>query len=282
MIVPAAPDDAALNTGDGFHALLGIVDEREVVAALERSVSEGLVVAKLRRRGAGPEAAAEAYLLSEQVDCGVLILVEKNPRTGGLEAGAGWAFEREGAAARFTPERVLLDPGGHQAVVMGRAGDAYLKVFDTFCRGYSDLVPGEPVAVALNGWASRLSRARNEPVRLNLADMQPDVAATFAHGADASGMVTIHTDGMASLLSGEKTDAPFYALRGPIKAVEPARTWRGRTILRLLVTAARLKDGDLDVLVCLNAARWEGDPPRVGDDVEGQVWLHGVFGGAQP
>ena len=90
---------------------------------------------------------------------------------------------------------------------------------------------------------------------------------------------TLHTQGMAGLLPTEEGDIDEYEFRGPVKAVEGIEmlgqpAWKLRTtVTRDLETN---DDVDLDIIVTHKA--WEGGkPPKVGEDIEGFLWLQGFL-----
>ncbi len=70
-------------------------------------------------------------------------------------------------------------------------------------------------------------------------------------------------------------DTDDYSFRGPIRSVEPFDDFLGEAGWQLRVTVMRFEqDADLDIYVTRRV--WEGsEPPAVGQDVEGTLWLQG-------
>lgn len=89
----------------------------------------------------------------------------------------------------------------------------------------------------------------------------------------------VRLDDMAMFIPVDGGDIDDYQFRGPVKVVEPFDDFLGQSGWRVRVTVMRLseyahEDFDIDLLVTRRA--WEGNtPPRLGQDIEGALWLQG-------
>lgn len=179
-----------------------------------------------------------------------LVLHEVRVWQGGLEAQitAAWG---EGEVSFFDTQypinRAWYEAGGSYEFLL--AGLAY------------DARPAEHREFTIN-------RHPDEVAWMNSRlpdDEEPHTAAT-----------TVSFDGAAMLLPIEGWDIDDHQFRAPVKTVEEFTDWLGQDGWRVRAAVMRFgdEDGDLDILITRRA--WKGDaPPRVGQDIEGQLWLQG-------
>jgi hypothetical protein len=82
--------------------------------------------------------------------------------------------------------------------------------------------------------------------------------------------------GMAAFLDVPEWDKDDYSFRGPVKSVKAAPEILGQPgwIARVTVMRFGEQDADLDILITRRA--WQGsEPPQLGQDIEGTLWLQG-------
>lgn len=70
-----------------------------------------------------------------------------------------------------------------------------------------------------------------------------------------------------------------YQLRAPIKQVTEFQDFLGQEGWRVRATVFRFGDEDADLDIVITRRAWSGDqPPHVGQDIEGTLWLQGICG----
>jgi len=71
-------------------------------------------------------------------------------------------------------------------------------------------------------------------------------------------------------------DADDYQFRGPVKTVTSIDDVLGQRVWRVRITVMRFEDEDADLDVFITERAWEdSEPPAVGQDIEGELWLQG-------
>lgn len=105
-------------------------------------------------------------------------------------------------------------------------------------------------------WQRLLAAERNEP---------PPEVTTY-----------IDFSGAAILLPIAGWDDDEYSFRGTLKAVEAFGDFLGQEGWKVRVTVMRFGDEDADLDLYITRRAWTAnEPPAVGQDIEGQLWLQG-------
>lgn len=89
---------------------------------------------------------------------------------------------------------------------------------------------------------------------------------------------TLVLDGTAMFLPIGEWDVDDYSFRGPVTSVEAFDDWLGQSGWRVRATVMRFGDEDADLDIMITRRAWSAaDPPQVGKNIEGQLWLQGYL-----
>lgn len=177
-------------------------------------------------------------------------------------------------------ERVHVWSSGAEAQIEGFWGDATVSFFDlTFLTNRSWYEAGKCLDFILAGIAYQAEPASIEPLAI-----APDskIASLLRNewGIESGEALEVSMDGSSILAPIEEWDRDDYRFRGPVRSVEAFDNWLGQSGWRVRVCVMQMdpEDAELDVLVTKRA--WSGDePPQVGEDMEGTLWLQGRLWG---
>lgn len=208
------------------------------------------------------------------------LIVTLRVADGACEVASLYPYVDDGVQVTVRLERVRVWARGVEAQIDGAWGDAAVTFFDTAFlsnRGwyeaggeYEFLLAGiayaarpaaaQRIAYTPNpeqiAWERTLARQRGEP--------PPELPAFIDLG------------GMAMFLNIPEWDVDDYSFRGPVKTVEPFDDFLGQAGWRVRVTVMRFDDKDADLDIYVTRRVWQGnEPPRIGQDVEGRLWLQG-------
>ena len=71
-------------------------------------------------------------------------------------------------------------------------------------------------------------------------------------------------------------DRDNYQFRGPVRDVAAFDGWLGQSGWKVRVGVMQFEDGSADLDVFITERAWASpEPPRVGQDIEGSLWLQG-------
>ena len=74
----------------------------------------------------------------------------------------------------------------------------------------------------------------------------------------------------------EDWDRDDYWFRGPVRSVKAFDDWLGQSGWRVRVCVMQMDTEDAELDVFVTSRSWSGDePPQVGEDMEGALWLQG-------
>ena len=185
-------------------------------------------------------------------------------------------FTEYGIQVGIEIRRVHVWSSGAEAQIEGIWGDAAVSFFDlTFLRNRSWYAKGRRLDFILAGIAYKAAPASVEPLVIApdsaLADRMRDEL-----GIEDEGALELDLDGSGIFAPIEDWDRDDYWFRGPVRTVEAFEDWLGQSGWRVRVCVMRMdtEDAELDVFVTSRA--WSGDqPPQVGEDIEGTLWLQG-------
>lgn len=251
--------------------------EPEDMARLARmSIERGVVMRNLYGTPGDTAEPPDAILVGWSItDAGVLSLVAIDRDSGTNEFRGCWPFVISGTEHAMTVDEIHHDVDCPAITMLeGRIGHVPITVFDTFCDGFSDkIMAGETVTLHLAAWAINLRRASSEPMRIALDDIKaPQVREIFQAGTAKDGTIEIDTAGMVVFLP-SLACSPLYELRTPIKAVYPGVPLLGMPVWILIVPFQRDDGESLDMELHVTGGIWEGPAPKIGDDVEGIIWV---------
>jgi len=210
---------------------------------------------------------------------GVLMVIKPSEQSNALESF--FPFVGKGAEHTITINRVHVWHGGFEAQISAKLGSNLISFFDPlYVINREWYVSGNQYQFILTGLAYSCRKAKNLTMDVRLPeDARKAILEALGDEAEDVDIDTLHTQGMAGLLPTEEGDIDEYEFRGPVKAVEGIEmlgqpAWKLRTtVTRDLETN---DDVDLDIIVTHKA--WEGGkPPKVGEDIEGFLWLQGFL-----
>lgn len=116
-------------------------------------------------------------------------------------------------------------------------------------------------------------------------DHNPDEIAWQCHLAEkidepaVEAPSILNLRGMAVFMNIEEWDADDYHFRGPVKSVrELDLDILGQQGWFVKVTVLRFEDDDVDLDMLITRRAWQSsEPPCVGQDIEGALWLQGYL-----
>lgn len=200
-----------------------------------------------------------------------------------IEMVSLYPFWVEGSQARLTVKQVRVWAGGCEAQITAGWGDAEVSFFDTQFMAnrlwYEVDRAGEFVLTGIAYSAlpapSHTTTVKHTPE--TLAKINALLMQNGGEPIEAEQEVTF--DGAAIFLPIDAWDVDDYSFRAPIKEVHEFEDFLGQkgwcvkaTVLRHFGDAS--DDGDLKIVITQRA--WQGDePPKVGQDIEGHLWLQG-------
>lgn len=189
-------------------------------------------------------------------------------------------FTTNGVQQTVMLHEVHVWPGGLEAQVVASWGEAEIAFFDNqYLINRSLYEAGMEYDFILAGIAYTARPA--DELEWQVERHPDEVAWANRHlepgEVPHEASVTLKSTGMAVLLPAEKLDRDDYNFRAPVKSVEPFRQqWLGQQGWRVRATIMRSGDQDADLDIFITRKAWEGDqPPRVGQDIEGYLWLQG-------
>lgn len=191
-----------------------------------------------------------------------------------------YPFISYGTQANIEIERVFVLNHGAETLIEGRWGESSITFFDIFffsdCAWYK---AGEVYDFILSGIAYEAKPADTK-----------EVPITPILGVIESS--TLNMEGAAMFVPITEWNQDDYWFRGPVLKVEPFSKetfngmlgqsgWQIRVKVMRFSDEEDYEDAELEIVVTQRA--WSGsEPPKVGQDVEGQLWLQGRLWNAQP
>ncbi len=189
-------------------------------------------------------------------------------------------FYAEGSQTTLTLERVDVWEGGCEAQISATWGEAEITFFDTqYLLNRAWYEAGKRYDFILAGLAYNAcpSTVFKMPVQQN-----PETLAWLSQLAAERGdeppqeMNEINLTGMAMMLPIAAWDKDDYKFRAPIRKVGEFQDFLGQDGWRVRATVFRFGDENADLDIVITRRAWSGDqPPQVGQDIEGTLWLQG-------
>jgi hypothetical protein len=203
-----------------------------------------------------------------------------------LEAGATalvslFPFNATGSQQTLTVEEVVVWKSGVEAQITTRWGDSEVTFFDSqYLINRTWYEAGKDYDFILSGMAYAARPAEQFELPFQ---QHPDVVAwTNRHlpegAAPFEAESTLSLGGMAVFMPIPEWDADDYGFRGPVKSVKEFRDWLGQDGWRVRTTVMRFDDEDADLDILITRRAWSGtEPPRAGQEIEGELWLQGYL-----
>lgn len=192
-------------------------------------------------------------------------------------------FYAEGIQHRLVIDKVYVWKSGVEGQIEASLGDASVTFFDTlYAANRSWYKTGDAYQFILIGIAYACQKADDQIIEIEDPEIVEAVQKTLSEDEKLSvhdNKIPIHTKGMAAFLSVEKWDRDDYQFRGHVKGVKEIdildqKAWNVRaTVIRQL---SNNNGFDLDIIITRKAWR-SSDPPQIGDDIEGTLWLQGYL-----
>ena len=183
---------------------------------------------------------------------------------------------RVGIEAGIEIEKVHVWPSGAEAQIKGVWGGAAVSFFDlAFLDNRAWYEAGERRQFDLAGIAYEAGAPKVDTLAMApdspLANWQRDHA-----GIAGVETANIGLEGSGNFLPIADWDRDDYRFRGPVRSVAAFDGWLGQSGWKVRVAIMQFEDecAELDVFVTDRA--WRGsEPPLVGQDIEGSLWLQG-------
>ena len=251
----------------------------EILGALPGSISEWMPHIGFGDTYPGPHEVPESwckgtYLHWPGFQWGLIAALRASKRRFDLANVSPYA--ERGVQVTIAVERVHVWSSGAEAQIEGLWGEALVGFFDlNFLSSRGWYESGRSLDFILNGIAYEASLASEEDL---VAD--PDSAlGSWLQGDHESGPAResrISLKGSSIFVSVSDWDRDDYWFRGPVRRVKAFSDWLGQSGWSVRVRVIQMDDEDAELEVQITSRAWSGpEPPQVGDDIEGTLWLQG-------
>lgn len=212
---------------------------------------------------------------------GLALLLLSSNATAGTQLASVFPFTTKGLQIRLTLHQVHVWQSGLEAQITAGWGESVVSFFDSqylLNRGWYEA--DEDYDFILSGIAYDAGPAKQ---RIMTVNHHPDEIAWMNQRSrdgvpPMAEIGAVHLGNAAIFLPIDEWDIDDYHFRAPVKEVTEFRDWLGQDGWRVRATVMRFEgeDADLDILVTRRA--WSApDPPQVGQDIEGRLWLQGYL-----
>ena len=188
-------------------------------------------------------------------------------------------YVSDGREAHIEIQEVFVWSSGVEAQINGVWREANVTFFDwAFLNNRAWYKSGTSCYFVLSAIAYQAKPA--ELVELPVT-RHPDMIAwertiTEKGGRQWPAQDTVRLEGAAIFMPISEWDRDDYQFRGPIRRVEPFDDLLGQSGWEVRVTVMRFADEDVDLDVFITRRAWfAAEPPEVGQDIEGALWLQG-------
>ena len=185
-------------------------------------------------------------------------------------------FAGIGTQAGVEIKKVHVWTSGAEAQIEGVWGEVTVSFFDlAFLSSRAWYEVGQRHDFILAGIA--YESGVPEVDRLKLAPDSQLAIWQRSHGGSVKGKdAYIGLEGSSIFVPVEDWDRDDYQFRGPVRGVAAFDDWLGQSGWKVSVGVMRFGDEIIDLDVFVTERAWDGDePPRVGQDIEGRLWLQG-------
>ena len=185
-------------------------------------------------------------------------------------------FAGVGVQVGIEIDKVHVWTSGAEAQVEGAWGEAAVSFFDlAFLHNRSWYETGKRCEFIVAGIAYEAGPARVDKLALapesRLADWQ-----RASGGLSEEEAAFVSLEGSRIFLPVTDWDRDDYRFRGPVRDVTAFDQWLGQSGWRLRVGVMEFEGENADLDVFVTERAWHGDePPRIGQDIDGRLWLQG-------
>ena len=192
-----------------------------------------------------------------------------------------YPFVSDGIQASIKIKRVFV-LNRAETLIEGSWGQSSISFFDTHffsnCAWYK---AGKTYEFILSGIAYEA-----KPADVKEISITPETRQILGWGESVPPIITL--GGCAMFLNITEWNQDDYWFQGPVLKVKPFPKFNdmlGQSGWQIIVKVMRFdedyEDAELEIFVTQRA--WSGsEPPKVGQDVEGRLWLQGYLWDAQP
>lgn len=185
-------------------------------------------------------------------------------------------YAERGLQVSIEIERVQVWSSGAEAQIEGVWGEAPVAFYDlTYLssRGWYEL--GRRLAFILNGIAYKARPASGEDLVVSpdsvlgsWLQIEPESRSTPE--------LRIGLEGSSIFIPVDDWDRDDYWFRGPVRRVTVFSDWLGQSGWSVRVCVMQMQDADAELEIQITSRAWSRPaPPRVGEDIEGSLWLQG-------
>ncbi|WP_282754074.1 hypothetical protein [Desulfuromonas thiophila] len=196
-------------------------------------------------------------------------------------------FTRGGSQHQLTVKKVRVWEDGLTAQIDALFGNAVLTFFDTDFvanRGWYEAECSQEFLLTGLAYSARPAEIFEISVTHS-----PDEVAWFNQLLKSEEREplqeeeTLSLRGMAMLLPTDDGDWDEYSFRGEVLQINPFSNFLGQNGWCVRVRVMRDMPDDLDLEIRITEKVWQGTQPlRVGDDIEGTLWLQGFLWSTEP
>ena len=251
----------------------------EILSALPRLIPESMPHIGFGDTYAGPHAVPESwckgtYLYWPDYRWGLIAALRAS--NGRIDLANVSPYAERGVQVSIAVERVHVWSSGAEAQIEGLWGEALVEFFDlNFLSSRSWYESGRRLDFILNGIAYEASLASEE----DLVVGHDSVLGGWLQGEHESGPAResrISLEGSSIFVHVNDWDRDDYWFRGPVRRVKAFSDWLGQSGWSVSVCVIQMDDEDAELEVQITSRAWSGpEPPQVGDDIKGTLWLQG-------
>jgi len=195
-------------------------------------------------------------------------------------------FFAEGSQHTMRLDKVAVWEGGCEAHITAHVSEAEITFFDTkYFINREWYEAGRTYDFILTGiaYAARYPAVNELKIKHSREVLEFQARLAREHGVepDMNEEQTLSLAGSAVFFPVEGWDEDEYTFRGPVQSVREVKDVLGQdgwlvraTVLRL--STYRSEDVPLSILITTKAWR-EKEPPQIGRDIEGRLWLQGYL-----
>lgn len=173
-------------------------------------------------------------------------------------------------------KKVHVWSDGAEAQIEGTWGDSQVSFYDlTFLRNRAWYEVGKRREFILSGIAYEARRPAAQKLAVDPSSFLSEWLDDQA-GIKGGPEPEISLEGSSVLLRVDEWDRDDYAFRGPVRIVTPFDDWLGQSGWRVRVCVMRFDSEDAELDVFVTDKVWsDPEPPKVGEDIEGTLWMQG-------
>lgn len=185
-------------------------------------------------------------------------------------------FTQYGKQVTMSIERVHVWSSGAKAQIECGWGESTVSFFDlTFLGSRSWYEAGKTCDFILTGIAYDAKPASLEPIVLDQDSAGAEILREGLGLADG-GDLALGVEELSVFMRVEEWDRDDYWFRGPVRVVKDLDDWLGQSGWRVRVCVMQMDSEDAELDIFITSRVWSSEePPQVGQDIEGTLWLQG-------